>query len=196
MQTKSRVIVALLLTSLGVLSSRIAWPWIRALYVWRGSTIESLESSPSRISNDRIPRILHQTYRDQSSIPFQWQQASNSCRTLHPNYEYKFWSDVDGRRLIENQLPYLLPTFDSYPYDIQRADVIRLVVLYIYGGIYLDFDIICLKSLDYLLNYDLILPRTFPVGLSNDMIMSKAQHPFLLKVLDDLPDANQNYLTK
>jgi mannosyltransferase OCH1-like enzyme len=178
-----------------LLSVYIAWPWIHAAYTWRQSTIKTLDF-PSSSSINSIPRIIHQTYRDNHSIPYQWQQASNSCRTLHSNYQYKFWTDEEGRRLIEKVFPCLLSTFDSYPYNIQRADVIRLVVLYVYGGIYLDFDIICLKSLEQLLHYEFILPRTTPVGLSNDLIISKPKHPFLLKVINNLPKSNRNYFTK
>jgi mannosyltransferase OCH1-like enzyme len=130
----------------------IICPWIHATYIWRQSTIKSLDFPT--ISSNPVPRILHQTYRDVDSIPFQWQQASNSCRTLHSNYEYKFWTDNEGRRLIEKEFSCLLSTFDSYPYNIQRADVIRLVVLYIYGGIYLDMDIIFLKVLNNLPKYN------------------------------------------
>jgi mannosyltransferase OCH1-like enzyme len=178
-----------------ILAVYILWPWIHAGYTWRRSTIKTLES-PKNSSSNPIPRIIHQTYRDIHSIPYQWQQASNSCRTLHSNYEYKFWTDEQGRQLIEKVFPCLLSTFDSYPYNIQRADVIRLVVLYVYGGIYIDFDIICLKSLDQLLQYQFILPRTIPVGLSNDLILSKPKHPFLFKVINNLPKSNRNYFTK
>lgn len=188
----------LLLTSfffIIVLSLLIPWPWIHAAYVWRDSTIKTLDISLTN-KNNAIPKIIHQTYRDQSTIPSHWQRASNSCQTIHSNYEYKFWSDQDGRRLIEEKFPSLLSTYDSYPYNIQRADVIRLVVLYIYGGVYLDMDIFCLKPLDNLLKYDLILPFTTPVGLSNDIIFSRAKHPFLLHVLNNLPKSNRNLLTK
>jgi mannosyltransferase OCH1-like enzyme len=177
-----------------ILAVFITWPWIHAAYIWRRSTIKTLDFPT--LNNTNIPRIIHQTYRDNHSIPFQWQQASNSCRTLHPDYQYRFWSDEGGRRLVEKEFPCLLATFDSYPYNIQRADVIRLVVLYVYGGIYIDFDIICLKSLDKLLNYQLILPQTIPVGLSNDFIISKPKHPFLLQVINDLPKYNRNYFSK
>lgn len=181
------------------LSIIIAWPWVYAAYIWQESTIQTLESPEIFFSDNidkSIPRIIHQTYTNNLSIPLKWQQASNSCRTLHSNYQYKFWSDDEGRRLIKKEFPFLLSIFDSYPYDIQRADVIRLVVLYVYGGIYLDFDIICLKSLENLLKYRMILPHTVPVGLSNDFMMAIPKHPFLLKVINNLPKANRNYFSK
>lgn len=40
--------------------------------------------------NDRqvIPRIIHQTYVN-DSIPAQWVPSQRSCIDLHPDYEYK-----------------------------------------------------------------------------------------------------------
>ena len=127
-----------------ILSFVIVWPWIHAAFIWQGSTIKSLDNLLNNQQIEYIPKILHQTYRNQSSIPFQWQRASNSCRALHSNYEYKFWSDSDARRLIEREFPSLLPTFDSYPYDIQRSDVIRFICLwrYLFRSRYFLFEII------------------------------------------------------
>ncbi|CAF4537221.1 unnamed protein product [Rotaria sp. Silwood2] len=199
MIVRLRTICLSSLLILVILSLYIIWPWFHAAYVWRQSTIKSLNFPTTSLlnnTNSQIPRIIHQTYRDIHSIPFKWQQAMNSCRTFHSDYKYYFWTDKEGRRLVEKEFPCILSTYDSYPYDIQRADVIRLVVLYVYGGIYLDLDIICLKSLDQLLNYEFILPQTKPVGLSNDFIASKPRHPFLLQVLNDLPKFHRNFFTK
>jgi mannosyltransferase OCH1-like enzyme len=46
---------------------------------------------------------------------------------------------------IKERYPWFLPIFDSYPYNIQRADVIRYFALAYYGGTYLDLDLV--KSL-------------------------------------------------
>jgi len=182
-----------------LLLAYIVWPWFYAGWIWRESTINFIDfSTVSKLNNSlsNVPTIIHQTWRDSDTIPMNWQQASNSCRSFHPNYEYRLWTDKDARRLIEKEFPCLLSTFDLYPYDIQRADVIRLIVLYVYGGIYLDLDIICLKSLDQLRRYKFVLPRTRPVGLSNDFIIAEPKHPFLLQVLNDLPKFNRNFFTK
>ncbi len=39
-------------------------------------------------------------------------------------------------------------------YDVQRIDFLRFVVLYVYGGFYVDLDLINLKSLDKLTYYN------------------------------------------
>ena len=177
----------------------ILWPWCYVSWIWRKSTIDSLDFPviPNLNQNySTVPAIIHQTWRDAHSIPESWQKASNSCRALHPNYQYRFWTDKEARCLIEKEFPCLLSTYDAYPYDIQRADVIRLIVLYVYGGIYLDMDIVCLKPLDQLRKFPFVLPRTMPVGLSNDFIVAEPKHPFLLEVLNDLPLFNRRILTK
>lgn len=40
-------------------------------------------------------------------------------------------------QLIAEKFPWFLDTWFKYPYNIQRADVLRYFVLYEYGGIYL-----------------------------------------------------------
>jgi len=191
-----RTIFLASLTIFLLLSLYILWPWFYAAWIWRKSTIDFSILSTSNNTLSNVPPIIHQTWRDTNTIPINWQHASNSCRSLHSNYEYRLWTDKDARRLIEKEFPCLLATFDSYPYDIQRADVIRIIVLYVYGGIYLDLDIVCLKSLDQLRAYKLVLPKTKPVGLSNDFIIAEPKHPFLLQVLNDLSKFNRNFFTK
>lgn len=73
--------------------------------------------------------------------------------------EYMLWTDASSREFIAEQYPWFLDTFDSYPYPIQRADAIRYFILHYYGGVYLDLDIGCLRRLDPLLVYPVILPR-------------------------------------
>lgn len=46
-----------------------------------------------------------------------------------------------------------------------KADVLRLIILFKYGGIYLDIDTICIKPFAPLLKYDLVLGRENPCGI-------------------------------
>jgi len=43
--------------------------------------------------------------------------------------------------LIKRVAPWFLPTYDNYPYNIQRVDSSRYFLLYQYGGMYVDMDI-------------------------------------------------------
>ena len=42
---------------------------------------------------------------------------------------------------------------------MQRADAMRLFFLHKYGGIYIDLDIECRRSLDFLRHYSWVMPQ-------------------------------------
>jgi len=133
----------------------------------------------------RIPRILHQTWKTEI-LPDKWSGISQDCRDMMPDYEYKIWTDEGSRKFINEHYPWFSSTFDAYKYPIQRADAIRYFVLHHFGGIYLDLDIGCLKPLDPLLSYPVILPKTIPVGVSNDLMFAEPRHPFLQQTIHNL----------
>ena len=70
----------------------------------------------------------------------------------------------------------LLNAYDSYPNPVQRADISRYAVLFLHGGVYLDLDVQCERPLDSpglgLLEKAIVLPRTWPAGVSNDVIVA------------------------
>ncbi|KFZ16638.1 hypothetical protein V501_02125 [Pseudogymnoascus sp. VKM F-4519 (FW-2642)] len=144
--------------------------------------------------NDRqvIPRIIHQTYVN-DSIPAQWVPSQRSCIDLHPDYEYKLWTDTLSREFIRTKYPWFLDTFDSYPFPIQRADAIRYFILDHYGGIYLDLDDGCARRLDVMLEYPAWLRRTLPTGISNDAMGAIPHHPFFERVIQSLERYANNY---
>jgi hypothetical protein len=61
--------------------------------------------------------------------------ATPPCSTHH------LWTDATARLFIQTHYPSFLATYDSYEYNIQRADAIRYFVLHRYGGIYMDLDV-------------------------------------------------------
>ncbi|KAF2128344.1 glycosyltransferase family 32 protein [Dothidotthia symphoricarpi CBS 119687] len=145
--------------------------------------------------NDRtqlIPKIIHQTYINES-IPDHWKGPQQTCIDLHPDYEYKLWTDKKSREFIATEYPWFLETFDGYPYPIQRADAIRYFVLHHFGGIYIDLDDGCNRSLDPLLAYPAWVRRTLPTGISNDAMGAVPHHPFFLKAIDSLTDYNRRW---
>jgi mannosyltransferase OCH1-like enzyme len=108
--------------------------------------------------------------------------------------EYMLWTDASSRDFIAKEYPWFLETFDGYPYAIQRADAIRYFVLHHYGGVYLDLDIGCLRRVDPLLVYPIILPRTIPVGVSNDLMFAEKGHPFMTQTIHNLVMFDNNWL--
>ncbi|KAA1466339.1 hypothetical protein DENSPDRAFT_862403 [Dentipellis sp. KUC8613] len=147
--------------------------------------ITEQELDASANATARIPKIIHQTWKTET-LPSKWKGISEECRAMMPDYEYMLWTDASSREFIAEQYPWFLDTFDSYTYPIQRADAIRYFVLHHYGGVYMDLDIGCLRPLDLLLNYPVILPRTIPVGVSNDLMFAEKGHPFMAQTIHNL----------
>ncbi|SJL05338.1 related to MIPC synthase subunit (SurA) [Armillaria ostoyae] len=134
---------------------------------------------------ERVPRLLHQTAKT-DILSEKWRSVSLQCRNLMPDYEYMLWTDESSRNFINDYYPWFLRTYDGYRFPIQRADVIRYFVLHYYGGIYYDVDIGCKRPLDPLLTYPVILPKTIPVGVSNDLMFSTKGHPFFAQLIHNL----------
>lgn len=139
-----------------------------------------------------IPKIIHQTYKTEA-IPEKWQKTHQSVIDLHPDYKYILWTDKMAREFIELHYSWFLPTFDSYPYNIMRADSIRYFVLSYYGGVYIDLDNGCTHNMDPLLAAPAWMRKTDPTGVSNDLMGSIPGHPYFAKVIKNLERYNHNW---
>jgi len=141
-----------------------------------------------------IPKIIHQTWKT-TQIPDNWLESQKSCKALHPDYKYILWTDDDMDKFVKREYPNFYKVYISYKYDIQRCDVFRYLVLFKYGGIYLDLDIICKKNLNNFLNYDLVLTYSSNIktSMTNSFIMIIPEHPFFKYCIDQLPNYSNSY---
>jgi mannosyltransferase OCH1-like enzyme len=135
-----------------------------------------------------IPKIIHQTWKN-TIIPTQWQDSVDACKKRHADYEYKLWTDDMMDDFVQLEYPDFYPTYKSYKYHIQRCDAFRYLILYKYGGIYLDMDIFCKKKLETFLQYDFVVPKSsnFSVSYTNSFFMVVPHHPFIKFCIDNLP---------
>lgn len=141
-----------------------------------------------------IPKIIHQTYKT-TDIPEIWKPGQQACINLHQDdYQYFLWTDELAREFINKEFNWFIDTWDNYKYPIQRADAIRYFALYYYGGIYIDLDDGCKRKLDPLLTVPAFVRKTAPTGISNDVMGSVPNHPFFLKVIQDLEKYQRNWL--
>lgn len=62
------------------------------------SDIPSLDSTEIDLRPQRIPKIIHQTWKSET-IPEKWWEAQQSCVNLHPDYEYKVRYYLLGKRI-------------------------------------------------------------------------------------------------
>lgn len=113
---------------------------------------------------------------------------------------------------MEINYPSFLQMYDSYKYNIQRADSIRYFLLDHFGGIYMDLDIGCRRRMDSLIqgDWEVILPLTKPVselfnlidedansqvGVSNDLIFSSKGSAFMADTIHGLAAFNHEWFS-
>lgn len=65
-----------------------------------------------------------------------------------------------------------------------------------FGGYYIDLDIECLRPLDFLGRYPFVVPKTKPVGFSNDFMAAEPGNAFVREMVATLPRWNMNLLLK
>lgn len=104
-----------------------------------------------------IPLIIHQTSASKMLSP-QARRFRRSFATLNPGWKMKLYDDRDARSIIEAHLPDFLAAYDAFAHPIQRADMFRIAVVYLYGGVYADLDVRCLKPLDGIVAANCVFP--------------------------------------
>ena len=75
-------------------------------------------------SNVVVPKILHQMWIN-VNIPPQWMTTRAMCKRVYSDFECVFWTNADLRNLIVIDYSWFSEIYDSYSYDIQRADASR-----------------------------------------------------------------------
>ena len=143
----------------------------------------------------KFPKIIFQTWKSKTDIPDKFRYWSNTWKEYNPTYEYVLWDDNDNREFVSTHFPWFLATYESYDVEIKRADAIRYMFLYTYGGIYADMDFECLQPFDSLLEkyaeYDIILGSMesdlslwhITNNVPNAIMISKPGSSFWIRVL-------------
>ena len=100
-----------------------------------------------------IPKILHHVWLGKQQIPKNLQRCIQTCYGVHSEWKHMFWTD--------DNLPEMSYFKEEYDVDnnyARKSDLIRLMALYQYGGVYLDTDVECIKPIDKLLEgYRLVI---------------------------------------
>ena len=149
-------------------------------------------------AKEPFPKIIFQTWKNKTP-PKKMAYWSETWRQYNPDYEYILWDDADNRRFVQEEFGWFLPTYDAYDVEIKRADAIRYMFLYKYGGIYADLDFECMKPFDTLLEtyakYDIILGSMDSRGLwhsknniPNAIMISKPGAKFWIRLLENMQD--------
>ena len=84
-------------------------------------------------------------------MPTRLQVLARTWQEQNPDWEYHLWNGEEMDELVARHFPEYLSMYRSFPYNVQRRDTIRYMILYVYGGLYTDLDTECFRPIDPLL---------------------------------------------
>ena len=80
-----------------------------------------------------IPKIFHQSWVDHN-LPKKFEEWSQSCRRMHPDWEWVLWTNEDNHDLVKKYAPWFLETYEALQSEILRADAARNIYMHVFGG--------------------------------------------------------------
>jgi mannosyltransferase OCH1-like enzyme len=153
----------------------------------------------------RIPRIIHQTYKSHQ-VPSIWNSTVNSVMKINKkHFQYRRWSHIEMAEFVKkHEYEFYKNTYIKYPYEMQRIDSFRYVLMYHIGGIYVDMDNRCnrpfidlintLENIDPNVDDLACFPRRESFGVESDLLISSVNHPFYRQLILNLNSFNRKYL--
>ena len=130
-----------------------------------------------------IPKIVHQTWKEDVTLELYPIKSMFQNSWKQKGWEYRFYTDDDAIKFIKRHFPQeVLEAYNTLIPTAYKADLFRYCVLFIYGGVYADFDVLCETDLDQVIDPEVAF--TVPVDLGerclwNGFIGSAPGHPFI-----------------
>ena len=141
-----------------------------------GEILDEYTRYPDQTSGRNYPpRIIHRTFCTLTKAMKLFGKAWTDTATNLPDWKQIFYSDTDVEEWISSHFGPSSTVDKAYHainpvYGAARADLFRYLVVYIYGGLYIDIKSSALKS-----------PPKFPPG--TDILVSPWETPFCTKQL-------------
>lgn len=131
-----------------------------------------------------IPKKIHQIWLG-GPVPDVYKKYMDSWKTMHPDWEYKLWTDKDNIQIKAKRL------FVSAHNPAMKSDIMRYEILRQFGGLYVDTDFECLKPFDDLMFLDFFAGISYDsvLQLYNGLIASVPNHP----IMNDCVNVDSDY---
>ena len=94
-----------------------------------------------------IPRIIFQTWRSKNPKDWTWwERRWVASWRRNAGWAHEIHDDADCLGLVRAHFPEHLSVYQAFR-PVERADFWRYLVLYRYGGLYVDFDTRCVRPI-------------------------------------------------
>ncbi len=145
----------------------------------------------------KIPKIIHQIWSGiDEPLPEYFAALGETWKRDYPDWKYEFWDNKRMNDFIAEHYPQYVEKYESFPYNIQRWDAIRYLILDKMGGMYVDFDYESIEPMDELIRdktccfamepdkHRNLYKRPHDAVFNNAMMLSIPGHPFMGKIID------------
>lgn len=157
---------------------------------------------------NNISKIIHQIwFQGKENIPDKYISNIQKIKKNHPKWSYQIWDDKELRKECRKYSIECLKKYDSYKHLHQKVDLGRYVLLYNYGGAYIDIDCISLKPLEALpgfktkkliisynpCNYLENMISTLSLNIkiiNNGVILSSSKNKYMKKIINGVISTN------
>ena len=166
-------------------------------------TIKFSKFKIKKFYNSIIPLNIYLTWGTKQ-LPIKMQENVNRMRTVNPEFNIQLYDDNDCRNFIQNNFPEdLLIAFDTLKPGAYKADLWRLCILYINGGIYIDIKLNCINNFKFIALTEkehLVIDtpghwKEGVIGLWNGLLVVKPKNILLLRCINKISEnvKNKNY---
>ena len=148
-------------------------------------------------NKDKIPKIIHQIWMDNKNelninpyMPEKYSVFSNGWGDNNKDYTQIIWNGYEMDKFIRENYNNYYELYKKFPRWIYRCDMFRYIILNKYGGVYLDMDFVCIKSLP-IWQHKVILfsdckPDIVFCGVNNCILVSEPNNIFWINVLNEI----------
>jgi mannosyltransferase OCH1-like enzyme len=141
-----------------------------------------------------IPLKIFQTWYTKD-LPTHMKQRVETLKIQNPEFEHHLYDDNDCREFIQKHFrSEIVHAFDTLIPGAYKADLWRLCVLFIHGGIYLDIKLNCVngfKLIELTENEHYVRDR-IPCGILNSFMVCKQGNLYLLKCIHQIVNNVKN----
>jgi inositol phosphorylceramide mannosyltransferase catalytic subunit len=129
-----------------------------------------------------IPRVFHQIWVGPDPFPEDLAAHQETWLRHHPGWKLRFWTEENLPEGLERKEAY-----ERLRQPAERADVLRLELLHREGGVYVDVDFECLRSIELLIDgAECFTGYRKPRRVNNAIIGSISGHPLLTRAIREI----------
>lgn len=166
-----------------------------------------------------IPKIFHQIWFDfgegirLKKEHKQIMEVNRKYASINDGFEYKLWDLSVAHEFIEKHYPFYVSFMKKkWKYEIIKCDFFRYLLMYHFGGLYIDLDFMLMKPMEILFDkykqYDIVLfeewyksinienKESSEGSLHNGFLLSKPKNTFWLKMINKLTTSANDIVCK